>query len=59
MDRTFIVLKTVFFATLFVWVRATYPRIRYDHLIYLTWKHFLPAIIRLFMIILPIRIFIN
>ena len=58
-DRTFIVLKTVFFATLFVWVRATYPRIRYDHLIYLTWKHFLPAIISLFIIILPIRIFIN
>lgn len=58
-DRTFIVLKTIFFATLFVWVRATYPRIRYDYLIYLTWKHFLPAIVGLFIIILPIRILIN
>jgi len=59
MDRTFIVLKTVFFATLFVWIRATYPRIRYDHLIYLTWKHFLPVIIGLYLIMLPIRIMIN
>ena len=37
-----LITKTIIFATLFVWVRATLPRIRYDNLIYLTWKRFLP-----------------
>jgi NADH-ubiquinone oxidoreductase chain 1 len=27
---------------LFVWVRGTLPRFRYDKLIYLAWKCFLP-----------------
>lgn len=37
-----IIVKTLFLAILFVWIRATLPRIRYDNLIYLTWKNFLP-----------------
>lgn len=37
-----LIIKTIFIATLFVWIRATLPRIRYDNLIYLTWKRFLP-----------------
>lgn len=37
-----LILKTIILATLFVWIRATLPRIRYDNLIYLTWKRFLP-----------------
>lgn len=37
-----LVIKTIIIATLFVWIRATLPRIRYDNLIYLTWKRFLP-----------------
>jgi len=37
-----LILKTIALATLFVWVRATLPRMRYDNLIYLTWKSFLP-----------------
>lgn len=53
-NRIILVIKTIFFATLFVWVRATIPRIRYDHLIYLTWKNFLPVTIRLITIILAI-----
>lgn len=35
----FIVLSVAF---LFVWVRGTLPRFRYDKLIYLAWKSFLP-----------------
>ena len=58
-NSTFLVLKTVFFATSFIWIRATLPRIRYDYLIYLTWKHFLPFIIAIFIIILPISILLN
>jgi NADH-ubiquinone oxidoreductase chain 1 len=29
-------------AFIFVWVRGTLPRFRYDKLIYLAWKSFLP-----------------
>ena len=36
-------LKVLFFAFLFIWVRGSYPRFRYDLLISLTWKGFLPA----------------
>nr|YP_010318376.1 NADH dehydrogenase subunit 1 [Amalda mucronata]ULC82869.1 NADH dehydrogenase subunit 1 [Amalda mucronata] len=36
-------LKVLFFAFAFIWVRASYPRFRYDLLMSLTWKGFLPA----------------
>jgi NADH-ubiquinone oxidoreductase chain 1 len=32
-----------FFCFWFIWVRGTLPRFRYDKLIYLAWKSFLPA----------------
>nr|YP_009582130.1 NADH dehydrogenase subunit 1 [Nassarius jacksonianus]QBK82166.1 NADH dehydrogenase subunit 1 [Nassarius jacksonianus] len=35
--------KVLFFAFVFIWVRASYPRFRYDLLMGLTWKGFLPA----------------
>ncbi len=35
-------LKVVFFVFVFVWVRATFPRYRYDQLMRLGWKVFLP-----------------
>lgn len=35
-------LKLIFVAFVFVWVRGTVPRLRYDKLIYLAWKRFLP-----------------
>lgn len=35
-------IKTVFFLFLFVWVRAAFPRYRYDQLMRLGWKVFLP-----------------
>lgn len=57
-NRTLLVFKTIFFATLFVWVRATIPRIRYDHLMYLTWKNFLPVTIGLMVVIWSITIII-
>nr|YP_004123544.1 NADH dehydrogenase subunit 1 [Cynoglossus abbreviatus]ACT80243.1 NADH dehydrogenase subunit 1 [Cynoglossus abbreviatus]AFB71286.1 NADH dehydrogenase subunit 1 [Cynoglossus abbreviatus] len=35
-------LKTCTLATCFLWIRATLPRYRYDQLMHLTWKSFLP-----------------
>nr|AVJ52646.1 NADH dehydrogenase subunit 1 [Acanthosoma nigrodorsum] len=35
-------LKIVFIIFWFIWVRGTLPRFRYDKLMYLTWKLFLP-----------------
>lgn len=37
-----ICLFTLFFSYCFIWVRGTMPRIRYDQLIALTWKTYLP-----------------
>ncbi|MFM7623019.1 MAG: NADH-quinone oxidoreductase subunit H, partial [Alphaproteobacteria bacterium] len=36
------VLKVVFILFCFIWVRATFPRYRYDQLMRLGWKVFLP-----------------
>jgi NADH-quinone oxidoreductase subunit H len=37
------VLKTSLFVYLFVWLRATLPRLRYDRLMWLGWKRLIPA----------------
>nr|BAC77775.1 NADH dehydrogenase subunit 1 [Myotis davidii] len=34
--------KTLLFTTMFLWIRASYPRFRYDQLMHLLWKNFLP-----------------
>nr|YP_010175366.1 NADH dehydrogenase subunit 1 [Cincticostella fusca]QSL98498.1 NADH dehydrogenase subunit 1 [Cincticostella fusca] len=36
-------LKLVFLAFMFIWVRGTLPRFRYDKLMFLAWKSYLPA----------------
>nr|YP_010507219.1 NADH dehydrogenase subunit 1 [Amara ovata]UXF64370.1 NADH dehydrogenase subunit 1 [Amara ovata] len=35
-------IKMVFMSFMFIWVRGTLPRYRYDKLMYLAWKSFLP-----------------
>nr|QIQ26166.1 NADH dehydrogenase subunit 1 [Coelorinchus multispinulosus] len=37
-----LMIKTTMLSTLFLWVRASYPRFRYDQLMHLVWKNFLP-----------------
>nr|ACC64101.1 NADH dehydrogenase subunit 1 [Myotis daubentonii] len=34
--------KTLLLTTIFLWIRASYPRFRYDQLMHLLWKNFLP-----------------
>ncbi len=53
-----LIIKTIIIATLFIWIRATIPRIRYDHLIQLTWKGFLPLSLALIAIITPVVLII-
>nr|ABD83877.1 NADH dehydrogenase subunit 1 [Murina sp. GGJ-2006]ACY26042.1 NADH dehydrogenase subunit 1 [Murina leucogaster] len=50
--------KTLLFTALFLWIRASYPRFRYDQLMHLLWKNFLPLTLVMCMwhIILPITL---
>ncbi|YP_004940588.1 NADH dehydrogenase subunit 1 (mitochondrion) [Puma concolor] len=41
--------KTLFLTTTFLWIRASYPRFRYDQLMHLLWKNFLPLTLALCM----------
>nr|UTI38487.1 NADH dehydrogenase subunit 1 [Nomascus siki] len=41
--------KTLLLTSLFLWIRTTYPRFRYDQLMYLLWKNFLPLTLALLM----------
>jgi NADH-quinone oxidoreductase subunit H len=36
-------IKTFFIVSLFIWVRATFPRFRYDQIMRLGWKVFIPV----------------
>nr|YP_010973878.1 NADH dehydrogenase subunit 1 [Peromyscus hooperi]WNR56241.1 NADH dehydrogenase subunit 1 [Peromyscus hooperi] len=50
-------IKTLTLTTLFLWVRASYPRFRYDQLMHLLWKNFLPLTLALCMWHISIPIF--
>nr|YP_009227850.1 NADH dehydrogenase subunit 1 [Protobothrops himalayanus]AIE11310.1 NADH dehydrogenase subunit 1 [Protobothrops himalayanus] len=39
---TNLMMKTMIMTTLFLWIRASYPRFRYDQLMHLLWKQYLP-----------------
>nr|QGZ08744.1 NADH dehydrogenase subunit 1 [Chaenophryne sp. CDS3E] len=39
--------KAALLSLMFLWVRASYPRLRYDQLMHLTWKSFLPLTLAL------------
>ena len=49
---------TILIAILFIWIRACYPRIRYDSLIILTWKRFLPFSLSILIFVYPLVIII-
>nr|QUT08452.1 NADH dehydrogenase subunit 1 [Trachypenaeus curvirostris] len=49
--------KLVMVAFIFVWVRGTLPRFRYDKLMYLAWKSFLPVALNYLLFFMGIKAF--
>uniref|UniRef100_UPI00315D390E NADH dehydrogenase subunit 1 n=1 Tax=Tuerkayana hirtipes TaxID=2739209 RepID=UPI00315D390E len=50
-------LKTVMVSFGFVWVRGTLPRLRYDKLMYLAWKSYLPLSINYLIFFVSLKMF--
>nr|ASN65888.1 NADH dehydrogenase subunit 1 [Omus cazieri] len=51
-------IKMVFISFLFIWVRGTLPRYRYDKLMYLAWKSFLPMSLNYLFLYLGMKLLI-
>nr|AFQ62137.1 NADH dehydrogenase subunit 1 [Promecognathus crassus] len=49
--------KMVFLSFLFIWVRGTLPRYRYDKLMYLAWKSFLPLSLNYLFLYIGLKMF--
>nr|AEX32641.1 NADH dehydrogenase subunit 1 [Alvinocaris longirostris]WQG15278.1 NADH dehydrogenase subunit 1 [Alvinocaris longirostris] len=49
-------LKAVFISFSFIWVRGTLPRFRYDKLMYLAWKSFLPVALNYLVFFLGLKV---
>nr|QIT03934.1 NADH dehydrogenase subunit 1 [Micrurus surinamensis] len=47
---TNLMMKTILVTTIFLWIRASYPRFRYDQLMHLLWKQYLPLTLALCML---------
>nr|WMQ77949.1 NADH dehydrogenase subunit 1 [Auzata chinensis] len=54
----FFYLKLSLISFVFIWVRGTLPRYRYDKLMYLAWKSYLPISLNFLLFFLGIKIFI-
>nr|YP_010043672.1 NADH dehydrogenase subunit 1 [Tinda javana]QPD06993.1 NADH dehydrogenase subunit 1 [Tinda javana] len=57
-DSLFFFMSLVFISFLFIWVRGTLPRFRYDKLMYLAWKCFLPLSLNYIMFFIGIYLFL-
>ena len=44
----------LFFCFLFLWVRGSFPRVRYDVLMSLTWKSFLSFVLSVLFVFVPL-----
>ena len=54
-----IAIKATFLSLLFLWVRASYPRFRYDQLMHLAWKSYLPLALGFIIFLAAIPITFN
>nr|YP_010895248.1 NADH dehydrogenase subunit 1 [Psilota anthracina]WJW73813.1 NADH dehydrogenase subunit 1 [Psilota anthracina] len=53
----FFFLKLMFISFVFIWVRGTLPRFRYDKLMYLAWKVFLPFSLNYLLFLIGLKIY--
>nr|YP_009489620.1 NADH dehydrogenase subunit 1 [Ornithoptera priamus]SPP23523.1 NADH dehydrogenase subunit 1 [Ornithoptera priamus] len=51
-------LKLVIISFIFIWVRGTLPRYRYDKLMYLSWKSYLPLSLNFLLFFIGLKIFL-
>nr|WKU83908.1 NADH dehydrogenase subunit 1 [Criorhina coquilletti] len=54
----FFFLKLMFISFVFIWVRGTLPRFRYDKLMYLAWKSFLPFSLNYLLLFIGLKIYL-
>nr|UPX88329.1 NADH dehydrogenase subunit 1 [Coenosia pumila] len=50
--------KLTFVSFMFIWVRGTLPRFRYDKLMYLAWKSFLPFSLNFLLFVIGFKIYL-
>nr|YP_010567130.1 NADH dehydrogenase subunit 1 [Porotermes quadricollis]UZC33359.1 NADH dehydrogenase subunit 1 [Porotermes quadricollis] len=58
LNSLFFYVKVTFISFLFIWVRGTLPRFRYDSLMYLAWSSFLPVSLNYLLFFLGISLFL-
>nr|YP_010389932.1 NADH dehydrogenase subunit 1 [Ahlbergia ferrea]UPU96025.1 NADH dehydrogenase subunit 1 [Ahlbergia ferrea] len=51
-------LKMTFISFMFIWIRGTLPRYRYDKLMYLCWKSYLPISLNYLLLFIGVKIFL-
>nr|AZL35853.1 NADH dehydrogenase subunit 1 [Ectemnonotum fruhstorferi] len=59
LDSFIFFVSVSFFCFIFIWVRGTFPRYRYDKLMYMAWKCYLPLSMNYFIFFLGFSCFIN
>nr|YP_010621031.1 NADH dehydrogenase subunit 1 [Hebardina formosana]WAX39414.1 NADH dehydrogenase subunit 1 [Hebardina formosana] len=57
-NSLFFYIKLCFISFMFIWIRGTMPRFRYDKLMYLAWSSFLPLSLNYLMFFLGISIYL-
>nr|YP_010615501.1 NADH dehydrogenase subunit 1 [Dodona adonira]WAT94171.1 NADH dehydrogenase subunit 1 [Dodona adonira] len=55
----FFYLKLTLVSFMFIWIRGTLPRYRYDKLMYLCWKSYLPVSLNFLLLFIGLKIMLN
>lgn len=58
LNSLFFFLKLVIISFIFIWVRGRFPRYRYDKLIYLAWRSYLPLSLNFIIYFVGLKIII-
>nr|YP_009943623.1 NADH dehydrogenase subunit 1 [Hemerobius spodipennis]QOD41877.1 NADH dehydrogenase subunit 1 [Hemerobius spodipennis] len=54
----FFYMKLTFISFIFIWVRGTLPRYRYDKLMYLAWKSYLPITLNYLLFLICVKLYL-